>query len=92
MNTTLIFDVYMSFYKDLLQAGQCGRCVGAETGQAGRVCAHCKFDEIQIGWELRLFSLQAHSLSKSKTSVSAEDAVRKVVAVQCPFARTLLQR
>lgn len=66
------------------QAGQCGRC-RADTGQAGRVCAHCKFDEVQIKWELRLFSLQAHALKKSRTSITAEDAVKKVILL---IART----
>lgn len=49
-----------------------------EVGQAGRVCSHCKFDELQMRWELRLFSLQAHALKKSHGAVTAEDAVRKV--------------
>ena len=43
------------------------------------MCAHCKFDEVEMAWELRLFSLQAHALKKSRASITAEDALRKVV-------------
>lgn len=62
----------------LLQAGQCGRC-RADLGQAGRVCWHCRLDELLMAWELRLFSLQAHAVNK-RDSVTAEDALRQVSA------------
>lgn len=58
-----------------VQAGQCGRC-RADLGQAGKVCMHCRLDELLMAWELRLFSLQAHAVNK-RGLVTAEDALRQ---------------
>ena len=41
------------------------------------MCAHCKLDELLMGWELRLFSLQTHAVNK-RGIVTADDALRQV--------------
>jgi hypothetical protein len=43
----------------------------------GLVCAHCLLDELMMGWEARLYSLQAHASDK-RVTVTAEDALRQV--------------
>lgn len=58
------------------QAATCGRC-RAELGEAGRVCRHCRMDEVWLAWEMRLFRLDARAMAAG-ANVSAEDAVRQV--------------
>ena len=59
-----------------MQAGQCGRC-RAELGLTGRVCAHCRVDEMFLAWEVRLFSLQTRAMAAGQ-AVTAEEAIRRV--------------
>ncbi len=47
-------------------------------GVAGRVCRHCRLDDLITGWELRLFQLTA--VGRSGAHISAEDAVRQAQA------------
>ena len=63
-----------------LQAATCGRC-RAELGEAGRVCRHCRMDDVWIGWETRLFRLEARAMGAGGY-VSHEDAVRQVRRLQ----------
>ncbi|CAK0735069.1 hypothetical protein CVIRNUC_000523 [Coccomyxa viridis] len=59
-------------------AATCGRC-RAELGEAGRVCRHCRMDDVWIGWETRLFRLEARAMGAGGY-VSHEDAVRQAQA------------
>ena len=56
------------------QAASCGRCRFEQQGIVGTECLHCKFDDMLVAWELRLFDLQTHALDKTK-DVTAEDAL-----------------
>jgi hypothetical protein len=46
---------------------------------SGRVCKHCRLDELFLGWEVRLFSLETRAMRGGK-GVSAEDALRAAQA------------
>jgi hypothetical protein len=59
------------------QAGACGRC-RATLGHVGRVCAHCRLDELSLAWELRLFCLTTRALGGPDVQVSAEAALSRV--------------
>lgn len=59
-----------------LQAATCARC-RAELGEAGRMCRHCRMDDLWLAWELRLFRLDTRALVAG-AHVSAEDALRQV--------------
>jgi hypothetical protein len=58
------------------QAATCGRC-RSELGEAGRVCRHCRMDDVWLGWEMRLFRLDTRAM-EAGTNVSPEDALRQV--------------
>jgi len=65
------------------EAGQCGRCRGAELGAAGRTCPHCRLDEAFLAWELSLFALTTRALDTrggARGAVSVEDALRAAQA------------
>ena len=59
-----------------VQAATCGRC-RSELGEAGRVCRHCRMDDVWVGWETRLFRLEARAMGAGGY-VSHEDALRQV--------------
>ena len=58
------------------QAATCGRC-RSELGEAGRVCRHCRMDDVWVGWEARLFRLESRAMGAGDY-VSHEDALRQV--------------
>ncbi|KAF5833869.1 hypothetical protein DUNSADRAFT_9664 [Dunaliella salina] len=60
------------------QAGSCHRC-RSELGVRGRLCEHCKLDELQVNWEVNLFALYSRALTAGG-QVSAEDAARRAHA------------
>ncbi|EIE26712.1 hypothetical protein COCSUDRAFT_59229 [Coccomyxa subellipsoidea C-169] len=60
------------------QAATCGRC-RSELGEAGRVCRHCKMDDVWLGWEMRLFRLDTRAM-EAGAHVSPEDALRQAQA------------
>lgn len=45
-------------------------------GVRGRVCEHCRLDELFLAWELRLFCLHTRALTAG-TKVTAEEAARQ---------------
>ena len=59
-----------------MQAATCGRC-RSEMGEAGRVCRHCRMDDVWVGWETRLFRLETRAMGAGGY-VSHEDALRQV--------------
>ena len=59
-----------------MQAATCGRC-RSELGEAGRVCRHCRMDDVWVGWEARLFRLESRAMGAGG-HVSHEDALRQV--------------
>lgn len=59
-----------------MQAATCGRC-RSELGEAGRVCRHCKMDDVWVAWEIRLFRVETRAM-EAGAYVSAEDALRQV--------------
>ena len=63
-------------YLFTLQAATCGRC-RSELGEAGRVCRHCRLDDVWVGWEARLFRLESRAMGAGG-HVSHEDALRQV--------------
>ncbi|CAL5225440.1 g8258 [Coccomyxa viridis] len=60
------------------QAATCGRC-RSELGEAGRVCRHCRMDDVWVGWEARLFRLESRAMGAGDY-VSHEDALRQAQA------------
>ncbi|CAL8467045.1 g6581 [Coccomyxa elongata] len=72
-------DVYHERPDSLVeQAATCGRC-RSELGEAGRVCRHCKMDDVWVAWEIRLFRVETRAM-EAGAYVSAEDALRQAQA------------
>lgn len=67
-----------------MQAATCGRC-RSELGEAGRVCRHCKMDDVWVAWEIRLFRVETRAM-EAGAYVSAEDALRQVPPAHHPQA------
>eukprot|EP00887_Chlorella_sp_A99_P002685 scaffold6.g2685.t1 len=65
-------------------AASCSRC-RAETAVAGRVCRHCRLEDLFLRWEGRAFQLSAKAAAPG-AAVSAEDALLQARAQQQDMA------